>query len=147
MNKNVTKIIILLVIIGLIAVGAVLASRNNTQDSNIPVDNTPVATTTTTSTDTNATSTATTTTTTATPTITKYSAAQVATHANKESCWSIIRGDVYDLTNWISKHPGGQQAILGICGIDATKNFDAQHKGQGRPEATLVTFKIGVLAQ
>jgi cytochrome b involved in lipid metabolism len=74
-----------------------------------------------------------------------YTLTQVATHASVTSCWSVIRGGVYDLTAWISKHPGGPQAILGICGIDATAKFDAQHGGQEKPEKALASFKIGTL--
>lgn len=77
----------------------------------------------------------------------RYTMAQVATHANESSCWSIIRNEVYDLTNWISQHPGGKQAILGLCGKDGTAAFEGQHGGSPRQEDTLTGFKIGVLAQ
>ena len=49
----------------------------------------------------------------ASPTISvrEFTASQVSTHNSGSSCWSIINGDVYDLTNWISQHPGGAAAI------------------------------------
>jgi cytochrome b involved in lipid metabolism len=72
-----------------------------------------------------------------------YTIAQVATHNKSTDCWVAINSKVYNLTSWISKHPGGQQAILSICGKDATVTFSNQHSGQARPEAMLSTFLIG----
>jgi uncharacterized membrane protein len=69
----------------------------------------------------------------------------VSRHASASSCWTAIDGNVYDLTNWIGRHPGGRQAILGLCGRDGTSAFNAQHGGQGRPEAELRQFLIGPL--
>lgn len=75
-----------------------------------------------------------------------FTMASVTTHSSADSCWTVIRGGVYDLTQWVTKHPGGKSAILRLCGTDGTAAFDGQHKGQGRPEDTLTTFKIGTLA-
>ena len=71
--------------------------------------------------------------------------AQVATHNSASSCWTAIRGGVYDLTKWIPMHPGGAANILQICGKDGTAAFDGQHEGQGRPENTLAKYQIGTL--
>jgi cytochrome b involved in lipid metabolism len=68
-------------------------------------------------------------------------------HADAASCYSVVNGSVYDLTNWITKHPGGQQAIKGLCGKDGTAAFTGKHGGQQKPETMLASFKIGVLAQ
>lgn len=76
-----------------------------------------------------------------------YSVAEVATHKDASSCWTIIDGVVYDLTQWIGRHPGGERAILGICGIDGTAAFRGQHDHRAKQEAILATFKIGTLAQ
>ncbi len=81
------------------------------------------------------------------PGTTSYTMTQVATHNSASSCWSTINGSVYDLTNWIGKHPGGQQAILQLCGKDGSVLFNAQHGGQALQANTIETFKIGVLAQ
>jgi len=74
-----------------------------------------------------------------------YSIDEVLKNNSKESCWSIIRGKVYDLTSWIDKHPGGSDKILNICGKDGTEVFYQFHKGEERPENTLKNFKIGEL--
>lgn len=73
--------------------------------------------------------------------------ADVAMHTTKESCWSAIDGNVYDLTGWISMHPGGERAITSLCGKDGTAAFHAQHKDNKRQADTLAGFKIGSLAQ
>lgn len=74
-----------------------------------------------------------------------YTLADVAKHGDQKSCWSVVDGTVYDLTDWINQHPGGAQRILGMCGKDASRAFNAQHGGQGRAERELATFKIGPL--
>jgi len=76
-----------------------------------------------------------------------YTLAQIATHNNASSCWTAVNGDVYDVTAWINQHPGGAQAILGMCGIDGSDAFNGQHGGQRRPATELASFKIGTLAQ
>ncbi|MEN9647706.1 MAG: hypothetical protein RLY57_510 [Candidatus Parcubacteria bacterium] len=79
------------------------------------------------------------------PPITSYTSVEVAAHTDKTSCWSIVNGNVYDLTNWISKHPGGQREILAMCGKDATSAFEGQHGGDSKPERILASFFIGAL--
>ncbi len=76
-----------------------------------------------------------------------YTLADVAKHATQSSCWSAIDGKVYDLTAWISKHPGGAGAILSICGKDGSAVFNAQHGGQPRPASELAAFLIGTLVK
>lgn len=72
--------------------------------------------------------------------------AAVAQHASASSCWSAINGTVYDLTAWISAHPGGPGVIKGLCGGDGTAAFTSQHGGQRRAETQLSAFKLGKLA-
>lgn len=74
-----------------------------------------------------------------------YTLTDVAAHASASSCWTAINGKVYDVTAWISQHPGGQRAILGLCGKDGSAAFNGQHGGQGRPAAELRQFLIGTL--
>lgn len=74
-----------------------------------------------------------------------YTMAQVATHASRSSCWTAVEGQVYDLTQWIGEHPGGERAILGLCGKDGTADFNDQHGGQSRPARELASFLLGPL--
>ncbi|MEK7227779.1 MAG: cytochrome b5 domain-containing protein [Patescibacteria group bacterium] len=76
---------------------------------------------------------------------TSYTIATVATHNSRSDCWTAVNGSVYNVTAWISGHPGGAQVIIGMCGVDASSSFDAQHGGQRRPESELASFKIGTL--
>jgi len=74
-----------------------------------------------------------------------YTMEEISKHNSKESCWTVIRGDVYDLTRWIDKHPGGPDKILKICGKDGTDLFVRQHGGKEKQEKILEGFEIGVL--
>ena len=80
----------------------------------------------------------------ATP-ISNYTLAQVAQHSTKSNCWSAIDGKVYNLTNWISQHPGGEQQIIMICGKDGTKLFTNQHDHDKKQQDILKGFYIGNL--
>jgi len=74
-----------------------------------------------------------------------YTMDQVKANNGASSCWSVIDGDVYDLTKWISSHPGGAAAIKSLCGLDGTSAFKAQHEGQNNPIKKLITFLLGPL--
>jgi hypothetical protein len=75
-----------------------------------------------------------------------YTKADVALHSSDGSCWSIINGNVYDLTAYIPKHPGGPSKIRHICGENGTSAFEGQHGGESKPENTLAKYWIGILA-
>lgn len=72
---------------------------------------------------------------------------EVSAHNSRETCWSVINGSVYDLTSWIPKHPGGEKAILGLCGNDGSEKFNKKHGGMAQQEAILLGFKIGTAVQ
>lgn len=76
-----------------------------------------------------------------------FTMADIAAHSTKDSCYSTIRGTVYDLTSWIYKHPGGANNILKICGKDGTNAFTGKHEGEPKPEQLLAGFEIGTLAK
>jgi len=74
-------------------------------------------------------------------------AAQVAYHSTRASCWTIINDNVYDLTSWIPQHPGGEDAILRLCGKDGSQIFNRQHGGKAQQATILAGFKIGVVEE
>ncbi|MBP7967446.1 cytochrome b5 domain-containing protein [Candidatus Woesebacteria bacterium] len=78
--------------------------------------------------------------------VTAYSLAQIAQHADAKSCYTAVRGTVYDLTSFITQHPGGASNILKICGKDGTSAFVNQHAGRPTPEQELAGHEIGVFA-
>jgi hypothetical protein len=80
-----------------------------------------------------------------TPTIAGFTMAQVRANNTAKSCWTAIDGYVYNLTNWISAHPGGSGAILFLCGTDGTNAFKAQHEYQAKPGVRLDGYKLGPL--
>ncbi|CCH43739.1 Cytochrome b2, mitochondrial [Wickerhamomyces ciferrii] len=51
----------------------------------------------------------------------------VSQHNKKDDCWVVIKGQVYDLTDFLTSHPGGQKVILRYAGKDATKIFVPIH--------------------
>ncbi|KAL5504740.1 hypothetical protein ACEPAH_7403 [Sanghuangporus vaninii] len=55
------------------------------------------------------------------------SGAAVAQHNSRESCWIIIHGKAYDVTEFLDEHPGGAAIILKYAGKDATKAYDPIH--------------------
>jgi cytochrome b involved in lipid metabolism len=80
------------------------------------------------------------------PTSKSDTAAQVATHKTGSDCWSIINKKVYNLTSYVSSHPGGASAIQALCGKDATSAFTGQHGGESSPTNVLASFKLGTLS-
>lgn len=70
---------------------------------------------------------------------------RVKANNTASSCWTVISGNVYDLTKWISSHPGGSGAIRSLCGTDGTAEFNSQHRGEGTPTARLAGYLLGPL--
>lgn len=77
---------------------------------------------------------------------TGYTAAVVKKHNSVSDCWSIVDKNVFDLTSWISKHPGGPGVIQAMCGVDSSAAFNGKHSGSATAKATLVSYKIGPLS-
>jgi len=59
-----------------------------------------------------------------------YSLAELAKHADQDSCWMAIEGKVYDLTGYLGRHPTPASVLLPWCGRDATAGM--RTKGYGR---------------
>lgn len=77
------------------------------------------------------------------PVLPEYTLAQVASHNTAADCWSVVGSSVYNLTQWIALHPGGQAQIKAMCGLNSTASFNAQHSGSGTAIASLAPYKIG----
>jgi hypothetical protein len=76
---------------------------------------------------------------------TVFSADDVAQHSTAEDCWTIVDGNVYDVTPFVSRHPGGLAAISQICGVDGTERFSGKHGSDSAPNSQLDSLKIGTL--
>lgn len=51
----------------------------------------------------------------------------VAKHNTRDSCWVILYGNVWDVTEFLPNHPGGANIILKLAGTDATEEYDPIH--------------------
>jgi len=82
-----------------------------------------------------------------TPTTTqaRYTMDDVKKKNTSAACWTVIDGNIYDLTKWIPVHRGGPQAITFLCGKDGTSSFKAQHEGASTPMSVLANYVIGTL--
>ena len=80
---------------------------------------------------------------------------QVALHDKSSDCWTIVEGVVYDITEYVPKHPGGDE-ILKACGADGTSLFterkteSGEKVGSGTPhtsraESMLKEYEVGKL--
>jgi cytochrome b involved in lipid metabolism len=43
-------------------------------------------------------------------------AADVAEHNSRKSCWVVVQGQAYDVTDFLDSHPGGAAIILRYAG-------------------------------
>ena len=59
--------------------------------------------------------------------------AEVVQHNTPKDCWLVIEGKVYDVTNFLEDHPGGDDVLLSATGKDATDDFeDVGHSTSAR---------------
>lgn len=83
------------------------------------------------------------------PVATTLTSSLVATHNSQGSCWLIINGNVYDVTQYIPYHPGGTMQIVNNCGKESTGAFNTKGSGGGShstsANSTLASYKIGAL--
>ncbi|KAF2716149.1 acyl-CoA dehydrogenase NM domain-like protein [Polychaeton citri CBS 116435] len=54
--------------------------------------------------------------------------AQVAEHSSPEDLWTIIDHKVYDLSEFIDAHPGGNVVLQQVAGTDSTEAFFNLHR-------------------
>ncbi|XP_076322461.1 cytochrome b5-like [Tachypleus tridentatus] len=55
--------------------------------------------------------------------VTVFHLADVSQHCSLNDCWLIICDKVYDVTDFMRQHPGGEEIILEYAGRDATVAF------------------------
>ena len=68
---------------------------------------------------------------------------EVKKHTMSSDCWLIIESNVYDVSQYLSLHPGGADRITPYCGQDATTAFLTQG-GRGSHSAQAVA-QLGLL--
>ena len=62
------------------------------------------------------------------PALKTYTRAEVAKNTSEDSLWCIIDSQVYDLTDFLDAHPGGNVVLQQIAGTDATTAFYNLHR-------------------
>jgi len=73
-----------------------------------------------------------------------YSLSEVSEHCFPEDAWTVIYDRVYDITDYMDRHPGGNDVMLEYIGYDATIAF----RGVGHSRAafkSLERYCIGIL--
>ncbi len=73
---------------------------------------------------------------------------ELARHASEDDCWMAIDGVVYDVTDYIPRHPTPLAVMTPWCGEDASEAY--RTKGYGRPhspaaDAMLPEYRVGPL--
>lgn len=62
-----------------------------------------------------------------------YDYAEIGKHKDEKSCWMVIHNKVYDITEFIVEHPGGEEILMELAGEDATESFeDVGHSTDAR---------------
>lgn len=74
---------------------------------------------------------------------------ELRTHASEASCWVVLNGVVYDVTDFAREHPGGAEALFGAGGQDIS-TFWNHYRVHYASDAALTALsgcrKVGVLS-
>lgn len=68
----------------------------------------------------------------------------IAEHCDASSLWTVVHNEVYDLTDYLPEHPGGN-LLLQIGGTDGTVQFETYHFSE-HSRHVLRRYQIGSLA-
>jgi len=69
---------------------------------------------------------------------------EVKKHTTRQSLWMVMDDKVYDITDYVSEHPGGEAVLIEEAGTDATEAFeDVGHSSDARIDRD--AFYIGDL--
>jgi len=75
-----------------------------------------------------------------------YSLAEIASHNTNKSTWLVIHNNIYDVTEFLNEHPGGEEVLLEVAGKEATEMFeDVGHSTDARE--LMKKYKIGELVE
>lgn len=74
----------------------------------------------------------------------KYTLKEVQQHCSLDDCWMVIFDKVYDITEFVFEHPGGDFILLEYAGRDATHPFLSSRHGSSAYKM-LDKYWIGIL--
>ena len=87
------------------------------------------------------------------PATATYTLAEIARHDRPGDCWMAIEGHVYDITEYIPRHPAPEKVVTEWCGREATagmrtkgRSGDRQSDHSARAWRMLERYRIGALA-
>ncbi|KAI2806500.1 Regulator of nonsense transcripts upf2 [Blomia tropicalis] len=72
--------------------------------------------------------------------------AEVSEHWMPNDCWIVVFDRVYDVTDFLDEHPGGQYIMLEHAGRDATLVFRGSRHGRDAYDM-LDKYLIGILPE
>lgn len=77
---------------------------------------------------------------------------EIANHSTSSDCWIIISDKVYDVSSYLSSHPGGRRTVTPYCGKEATSAFQTKDQTFGRNHsgsayALLTNYLLGNVGQ
>ena len=65
----------------------------------------------------------------------KLTLPEISKHDSAADCWLIINNKVYNVTDFLSGHPGGIETIIPYCGKDATAAFNTKDLPNPKPHS------------
>lgn len=88
------------------------------------------------------------------PIMPEFTLAEVARHDRLDDCWMAIEGVVYDLTEYVPRHPTRDEVLEPWCGTEATigmrtkgESNDLSNDHSARAWRMLERYRVGVLVE
>ncbi|XP_076863129.1 acyl-CoA 6-desaturase [Brachyhypopomus gauderio] len=75
-----------------------------------------------------------------------YTWEEVQKHSRRGDQWVVVERNVYNVSEWVKRHPGGRRLIGHFAGEDATEAFAAFHPDQRFVRKFLKPLLVGELA-
>ncbi|NEQ81271.1 MAG: hypothetical protein F6K26_13790 [Moorea sp. SIO2I5] len=74
-----------------------------------------------------------------------YNASEIINHNNDhQGYWTIIQGNVYDVSEFMYLHPGGERLLIATAGMDGTRSYEkVEHHLNSEVHSQLDLYKIG----
>ena len=73
-----------------------------------------------------------------------YKIEDIMEHNKRDDCWIVINNIVYDITDFIDDHPGGDSILITVAGTDASNFFNELHRPELLEEIA-INYKIGII--
>jgi cytochrome b involved in lipid metabolism len=73
-----------------------------------------------------------------------YTKEEVIEHKTINDCWIIIKNKVYNITDYLTIHPGGKNILLQCAGKDCTEYFNSINHSK-KANIELKKYYIGEL--